>query len=228
MQVRACIRAQLLLDDMVTLPTVRKIRKRLVELPTGLYAVYRQILVGLSDKLKVHQLELTKAILVWVATAKRPLTVKELTIALAARESRGKLADDCMMLMPREEIREVCGPLIEILADGTIRLTHLSVRDFLIRPSNNLEEEDQIVKSLLVNLEEAETEIASACVTYLSFDDFAAPIPDYDRISLGFLRYAALNWITHLAASHVTADIVQATRSFMQSDQAITWLDSWM
>lgn len=90
------------------------------------------------------------------------------------------LADDCMMLMPKEEIREVCGPLIEILADGTIRLTHLSVRDFLIRPSDNLEEGDQTVKNLLVNPVEAETEIASTCVTYLSFDDFAAPVPDYN------------------------------------------------
>jgi len=213
---------------MNTLPTVRKIRKRLLELPTGLYAVYQQILVGLNDKLKVHQLELTKAILVWVTMAKRPLTVQELTTALAAQESHGSLADDCMMLMPKEEIREVCGPLIEILADGTIRLTHLSVRDFLIRPSDNLEEGDQAVKNLLVNPVEAETEIASTCVTYLSFDDFAAPVPDYNCVSHGLLRYAALHWIPHLAASHITANVAQATRSFMQSDQAITWFDTWM
>lgn len=206
------------MDDLTILPTVKEIKKRLSALPSGLYAIYRQILSGLKASLKPHQVELCKRVLTWATSSQRPMKISELDVALAVNPGDATLDMECRMLMPEADILQACGPLVEIIGGSVLQVVHLSVKEFLTRPKTSWSNEDEAIKELLIDPPAANTEIAQTCISYLSFNDFMPPF-NQSRFSDEFLTYATIFWIQHFSQSG--SKLCGYVEQFTTSDHAI-------
>ena len=127
-------------------------------------------------------------VILWLYTACRPLKFDELQHGLAVEEGDDEFYEDG--ITPVNIIVESCAGLVEIDSNGTIRLAHLFVKEYLEEKS----------PSWLGN---PHYPLMSAAVTYLSFKVFTAggeiskdqleEIVDNYR----FLSYAGEHWATH-------------------------------
>ena len=149
------------------------------------------------------------ATIMWIAHARRPLHVTELSEALAIkpgstslkprfRPSQKRMVDCCMGLVTVDENGSV------------IRLVHFSVQEYLHQYQEGL-------------FAQSETTIAEACITYLLFEPFAGgPCRKEAEIvemvsKNAFVRYAAHNWGYHVrSAGNNTVDKLALT--FLQAE----------
>src|ERR1700734_848799 len=101
-------------------------REAIMSLPPGLPETYRQIMQrigGFPDDLKF-----ARRALMWLAFCKRPLTLRELVIAIAIDPEDDEF-DDSRILDHDEQILEICGPLIKLeTRTNIVELSHFSVR----------------------------------------------------------------------------------------------------
>lgn len=94
----------------------------------GMESLYQRILdeVGLRYRNDLlHSLHL-------IVSAAKPLTVDDLSIALASRERRDGLRDIDPRLNVQAFFRSACPHLIKIGKTGMVTLVHLSCKDYLI------------------------------------------------------------------------------------------------
>lgn len=104
--------------------------------------------------------ELAKKVLSWITYAKRPLTTSELQYALAVEP--GKPALDKDNLPQIDDMVSVCAGLVTVDEEsGIIRLVHYTTQKYFERTQTQW-------------FPEAEGEITTMCVTYLSFDVFGS------------------------------------------------------
>lgn len=96
-------------------------------------------------------------IFTWIIKAKWTLNVKEIQIAVSIEQERYEL--NKFDLPEIRSILDVCGSLVMIDEASNVRLSHLTIQEYLVR------------KSIIP--EDAELQVAIACTTYLSFNDFA-------------------------------------------------------
>jgi ankyrin repeat protein len=200
----------LIVDDLQKSTTTRPriIREKLKSLPKSLPDLYTNIL----RKIKCEDQEYATAILRWVVWAVRPLTLQELTIAIAIRPEdtsmsslEGEIESDL-----RKVLRLLFGPLINIRGDE-VHLVHQSAKDFL-RPAeltdgSSLAHDHSGFLSRLCATE-SNLKLTVRCLTYLSFDEFEeGPVNawyGWDTLKTRlckdrFLAYAATNWTEHMA-----------------------------
>jgi hypothetical protein len=133
----------LIIDDLQKSTTTRPriIREKLKSLPKTLPGLYIDIL----RKIKPEDREYAIAILRWVVWAVRPLTLQELTIAIAIRPEdtsmsslEGEMESDLSKVL-----RLLFGPMINIRGDE-VHLVHQSAKDFL-RAAESTEGSSQIL-----------------------------------------------------------------------------------
>jgi len=133
--------------------------------------------------------QLAEKVLSWITCAKRPLTTSELQHALAVEVGDSKLDED--NLCRTERMASVCAGLVTIDEEsGIIRLVHYTTQKYLERTQDKW-------------FPNAEAEIATICVTYLSFDTFESGVCRTDsdfkkRLRLNKLYdYASHCWGHH-------------------------------
>jgi ankyrin repeat protein len=199
----------LIIDDLQKSTTTRAriIREKLKSLPKTLPGLYTDIL----RKIKREDQEYATAILRWVVWAVRPLTLQELTIAIAIRPEdtsmsslEGEMESDL-----RKILRLLFGPMINIRGDE-VHLVHQSAKDFL-RPaeltdgSSLAHDHSGFLSRLWVT--ESNLHLTVRCLTYLSFDEFVTgpvnvhygwPTLETRLCKDRFLAYAATNWTEHM------------------------------
>ena len=112
----------------------RRVREKLSRLPADLNRLYDSFLLKISP----DDTYISKSVLQWVVTARRPLTVRELAIARLL--DLGKWTKDTEPsedeLLEFENDYRCCEPLIRIdPRHNTINLTHQSAKDYLIGES---------------------------------------------------------------------------------------------
>lgn len=213
------------------------VEKMLASLPVGLNGVYEHILISIGRKLTDDELELRKEILGWVTTAIRPMTVEELSIALAIKISSSALDEGEIILRLESDVRELCGPMLKITGDRTVQIVHMSVKDML--HGHSLATGVPLVdyKYLLSITPETEhARIASCCITYLAFEKFGEDSFE-DQLSLpgknlslitqehALLEYAASYWIQHLIKSKINGiQYLDRTLQFLQSKFCSIWI----
>jgi hypothetical protein len=131
--------------------------------------MYDMIIKRLQETLDEDQIRLCRKILKWVTTTKESFTVNQLTVAVAVRKNDKEIDEGELLFDPRHDIIAICAPLIEILSDDTVRIVHLSVKEYLYDPSRG-------GKScpFSLSLASSNADIGSALLTLLSFDEFAA------------------------------------------------------
>jgi hypothetical protein len=125
----------------------------------------------------------------WITCAKRPLTIFELQHALAVVAGDSKLDEDNLERI--ERIVSVCAGLVTVDEESEIiRLVHYTTQEYFDRTRERW-------------FSNAETDIATLCVTYLSFDEFKNGICQNDkefeeRLQSNWLYdYASHNWGHH-------------------------------
>lgn len=127
-------------------------------LPKGseeLDRAYKEAMERIEGQKKGFQ-TLAKRVLSWVTCAKRPLTIFELQHALAVVV--GELELDEENLPEIEDMVSVCAGLITVDEEkNIIRLIHYTTQEYFERTHISW-------------FPNAQTNVAMACVTYLSFD----------------------------------------------------------
>jgi hypothetical protein len=146
------------------------IRNKLKSLPDSIPDLYNRILGGI----KVDNAEAAKNILRWVVWAECPLTLQELTIAIAIRPEQQSTSEmsEMMRFDLEGDLHSILGPLINI-RNGLVYLVHQSAKDYL-------KAMDPITsEKISAHSNESNLYISTCCLAYLSFDEFEqGPVRD--------------------------------------------------
>jgi len=201
----------LVLEDLKksTNTTPRGIRKALETLPPDLPGVYISILRNIRNEDQIA----AQTILRWVVWAIRPLTLQELTIAIAIRQEHTSMSSikDDMHTDLRQVLRLLFGPLLRIEADNSVHLIHQSAKEFLSNMSAECNLPGRLLPAICLSSVESNLHIAVSCLTYLSFDECenGPAAADYmweanaqrdialRKQNIPFLLYAAAYWHEH-------------------------------
>jgi hypothetical protein len=157
--------------------------------------------------------DLAKKVLAWIACAKRPLTTSEVQHALSVEVGEFELDEDNLPQI--EDMVSVCAGLVTIdKKSSIIRLVHYSTQEYFQRTQRRW-------------FQNAETEIATICVTYLSFNVFESGFCHTDvefeeRLQLNQLYdYATHNWGHHAReASTSCQEVIGFLESKLKTEAA--------
>lgn len=158
--------------------------------------------------------ELAIQVLTWLFQAKRTLTIGEIQTAVSVKPGRYELEE--LDLPDRATLLDVCGGLVVVDENSdTIRLAHYTVQEYLLR------------KSIIPK--GAESQLAVACLTYLSFDAFSEgrcsskPLLDARLELHPFYGYSARHVVDH----HKTCDESLTKDSFLRFLERPKNFHSW-
>ena len=196
----------------------------------SLHEAYSNLIVGIEGQSTRHR-KLAKSVLSWMSYAPYPLSTGELCHAVAVEPGDCQL--DPEKIPDIDKIVSVCAGLVVVDNDShSVRLIHQSTRHYL----------RSIRESWMPGARE---QIASVCLTYVSFDTFASgacgSAEDLaTRVAKNpFYSYAAQNWaafsfrieeeISHLAIPFLQHRALVASAFQVQSyddefPERSTWL----
>ncbi|KAH6716575.1 hypothetical protein BKA61DRAFT_513501, partial [Leptodontidium sp. MPI-SDFR-AT-0119] len=153
-----------------------------------LSSAYEQAMERINGQQAGFQV-LAKSVLSWITCAKRPLIMSEIQHAIAVEVGEAELDED--NLPEIEDMVSVCAGLVTVDEEsGIIRLVHYTTQEYFERTQSQW-------------FPNAQANITTICVTYLSFDEFESGICRNDdefekRLQLNKLYdYAAHNWGHH-------------------------------
>ena len=174
-----------------------------------LSSAYEQTMERISRQQPGFQL-LAKRVLLWITCAKRPLTTSELQCALAVEVDEVELDEE--NLAEIQIIVEVCAGLVTVDKDSSIiRLVHYTTQEYFERTQYKL--------SL-----NAESEVATSCVTYLSFDAFeSGPCQTDDEFEKRLQLYKLYDYASHYWAHHarIASTIAPGVISFLKRNAQV-------
>jgi ankyrin repeat domain-containing protein 50 len=178
--------------------TKKKLKQIIGTLPITVDQAYEAILSKIRDK----DSKRTQKLLNIIVVAKRPLTLKEMNIALAIEDHHRSYEDLDLENEARFEstVRNVCGLFVSII-DQKVYLIHQTAKEFLIAKS------EVLLGGWKHSLDPMESELLMAriCITYLMFTVFddhlfgeaTSSAIDKQTQNHGYLSYAASFWAFH-------------------------------
>jgi ankyrin repeat protein len=183
-------------------------KNRLAELerlPPGIDALYYRILTNVDPRLHLQLLDALR----WIALAKRPLTLLDLSIALALKERPADSEELDRVISIEQFLRERCAHVIKI-REGYITVTHQSFRDFLFEAKDVRTSNGTVTNQFYLDKSKDDCRVGLDCMTYLSLSDIPAPtdqMRQYHTVTndpgtlrkFQFLEYSALYWFVHVA-----------------------------
>ena len=155
---------------------LRDLRDAVQKLPQSINEQYDETWKRIEQQNLEHR-DLSKRTLNWLIHAIRPLKVQELSHALATR--KGDKFLDTERLDARDSLLPCCHGLV-VIEDETqiIRLVHYSTQEYLYQHRSNL-------------FTNAQSNILSTCLTYLSFRHFQRGRCDFES----FIYYLII-WLS--------------------------------
>ncbi|KAL4939041.1 hypothetical protein BDV06DRAFT_225432 [Aspergillus oleicola] len=173
--------------------TKGNIRRAIRNLPQNVDEAYDRILNRSPDKTKA------KKLLHIVTAAERPLTLRELALAMVFDAEDRSVTDILDDLEKDDEkfsitLRDLCG-LFLVIIDTKVYLLHQTAKEFLV-PSSGLQPESRNIPPLntswkhCLKPEESHKVLATVCMTYLTHKFEEEPMKF-------FLNYAACYWPSH-------------------------------
>ncbi|OAP54807.1 hypothetical protein AYL99_11255 [Fonsecaea erecta] len=204
--------------------TVKRIETLLQQLPTSVVDAYENILGRSVEP------EAARIILQIVLAATRPLTVDEMTVAVAIARTKYVRSYEDLDLesddVRESNLRNMCGFFISI-SDSKVSLIHQTARDFLLKSdtengSNSTSSVSSKKWQGSVDLVVAEHTVARVCIALLLFDVYQKRMPwsnfygdsgewhyRYQNLTSSYplLNYASTGWSKHYRASqHMSVD----------------------
>ncbi|MCJ1405745.1 hypothetical protein MMC11_008975 [Xylographa trunciseda] len=185
------------------------------EVPRDMEPLYQRTLALMSQATRGKRL--AKAILTWATCAIRPLTTEELDGALqiGIKDGFAKL---------EESIVALCGQLITVDKFKRVQMVHETAREFLLS--------DTLKSELAINKMEAHTQIARACLVYLTGEEMKPPrtsrrglaIPSAKERAV-FSLYACTAFSYHISKANPHAnDILILVDKFLKSN-VLSWIE---
>jgi hypothetical protein len=184
----------------------------LSSLPKRLDEVYEAILQKTSEP---EQVKKTLAVLV---ASRRPLTLKELNMALSIRatDKSGNDIKPRLQFNMSRKVKGLCGPFVRV-TNGRVYLVHQTAKEFLIKPPDVERPFPFSWKHCLDPLQ-INFVLAEICVWYLSLNEFIRPTALDDSCQTDIrqraeqyaqphdlLDYAAKYWAVHIRPGENTA-----------------------
>ncbi|KAK5660449.1 hypothetical protein OQA88_12994 [Cercophora sp. LCS_1] len=188
--------------------TLQQLQKKSPELTEDqnhelLASAYDQTMERINEQ-KEGNKTLAKRVLAWITCAKRPLTGLELQHALGVRTGSCELDQDDLTEI--EDMVSKCAGLVTVEKESRIiRLVHYTAQEYFEGTQGKW-------------FSTADSDITTACVTYLSFNAFRSGMCRTDkdleeRVKTHlFYDYAARNWGHHARKS---SDVCQAVKDFV-------------
>ena len=178
------------------------VKKALENLPKSLYETYERILGGMDTT----DLADARAILKWVAFAKRPLTLAEIAEAATVQPGLAEVDPDDKLYDPYDVLR-ICRSLITLSEDKiflcgkrevhlTVRFAHASVREYLLSshiiqgPASTFSMESKLCHQQL-----------SQCCLSILLRNNTKHHEKSDLEVIPLLKYAAEFWFQHVKES---------------------------
>ncbi|KAF7343623.1 Ankyrin [Mycena sanguinolenta] len=201
--------AKLQIDSLTGKHTVKAVQAALTNLPNDLEGTYDEVMERINQQSEDDR-NLAWRTLSWIFHAKRLLQPSELRTALAVEP--GTTGLDPNNLLDLETILSVCEGLVDA-RDNRLRLIHFTAQNYLERKEATA-------------FPHASTQIALACIEYLSFKIFQQqmeePLGLFHRHS--FLDYAVEYCLLH-ARGEPELRILPAIVSFLATGEG--WWDLW-
>src|SRR5277367_4201872 len=187
---------------------------------------------------KSRNFKKAKRLLHIIVAAARPLTLKEMSVALALRGNHHSYGDLDLDLKSeerfRENIRDLCGLFVTIIG-SRIYLLHQTAKEFLVQ--NNLANHPKSVQrdfkwKYSLRPQESHRILAEICIWHLLFREFETHPLNANRMlshyvdSHIFLDYSAKHWTVHFHESHVKVDgVIQSLLKICDagSSRCLTW-----
>jgi hypothetical protein len=195
LQIPRFLLAQLHTKSLSDKRTPYKVKSALVGFSKGSAALdeaYKEAVQRIEDQpSEDHQL--ARKVLSWITCAKRPLTTVEICCALAIEHGDTELKPESVPDV--EDLVLVCAGLVVVDQESKIiRLVHYTTQEYF----------ERILEAWMPT---AQVDIASTCLTYLSFESFkkngrydyySKSMIRYQLYDNAFLRYAAEYWGEHV------------------------------
>ncbi|KAN0071934.1 ankyrin repeat-containing domain protein [Elaphomyces granulatus] len=180
--------------------------------------------------------EEAKRLLHIIVAAERPLTLKEMSVALAIRDNHRSYGDLDLRSEERfrENVRDLCGLFVTIM-DLKIYLLHQTAKEFLVQ--NSLANGPKSVQSNFkwkysLRPQESHRILAEICIWYLLFGEFETH-PLHVNTSIShyvdshvLLDYSAKHWTVHFHRSHIKPNrVIQSLMRICDasSNSCMTW-----
>ncbi|ORY16158.1 C2H2 domain-containing protein [Clohesyomyces aquaticus] len=187
--------AKLVMPNLLKQPTREQLLDeiQLTRFPNGLEEAYERIVSQIKKSSSREEWTVAKKLLGWMVCAKRPLTWKEMQVALSIDfESQTIEYDDRRL---RVHIQDICGSLVQLTGDR-VHLVHSTAKMYITRCTKDIDEPS------------VECELAALCLQYLTFQCFGDE-KDMDKATLrsialqghlAFQDYAVAKWFHHVNA----------------------------
>ncbi|KAJ7440422.1 ankyrin repeat domain-containing protein [Mycena latifolia] len=205
--------AKLHTESLAAKNTIKAVREALQHLPQNLNHTYEEAMNRIKNQNEEDR-QLAIQALIWVAYAKRPLSVAELCEALAIEPDATTL--DADNLLDISIVLSVCAGLIIVdEAMSVVRLIHYTTQGYFdsIQP---------------VQFADAHMMIASQCLAYLSFDEFFQLDISYmvhERVKAHPLAAYSQHFLLHAAEASRQLDLQPGLTSFLE--KAHSWQVIW-
>ncbi|SCV33624.1 uncharacterized protein FFB14_04610 [Fusarium fujikuroi] len=178
--------AKLIWINLMAQTSLADVEEQLSEFPSEINSAYERIMDRIIRQAPRQMKTGALKLLEWLVCAKRPLKWHEIQCLKSIN-----LDKECVDFARHKFTvsgKDLCGSLVELRADGTLELIHVSAKAFL---TGNARYIDIVAKEL---------ELACICIDYLNLPAFGCQ-PTKERVlngDYGFMDYAVLNWIRHL------------------------------
>ncbi|KAL4789001.1 hypothetical protein BDV19DRAFT_395460 [Aspergillus venezuelensis] len=184
--------------DQLTRVQSRNAIKTLGEMPSGLYALYQQLLnTALVDRDDANDdKEVMIDMMRFVAFARRPLTMLELTALCQLYPDE----DEASRLQFTKDLIDQCRLMIVIEGDN-VRLLHKSVRDFLVKEELHIDEQS------------THADMANHCINRILHS-----VGDTKDKEVIFLVYAVRYWPEHAGHAKTSYIIGPDQESFFRPE----------
>ena len=204
---------RLMVDDLRKSSSKSELGQRLQDLPHGLEKAYQLLFLRLSRKLDKFEQRLAQNLLAFTIISCHPLTFVEFRYAYALHcRSLGTVTqplEEYLLLQPPQRVLDTTEGLV-YMADGVLRLSHSSVRDFLVRPEDRwIGELDKVVLDFRIDITQTHRSFAWLCLDCIRLETNASKTLKLDTSrttqavwdSCPLLRYAILYAFHHLNRS---------------------------
>ncbi|KAH8590404.1 hypothetical protein B0O99DRAFT_475824, partial [Bisporella sp. PMI_857] len=176
--------------------TKKKLQGIVGTIPDTLDKAYEAILERSTDR------ELARKLLHIIVSATRPLSVREMNVALAIDES--SKSQENLDLEPEDRfritVRNLCGLFVSVI-DSRIYLIHQTAKEFLVTNNAATCAIPRIWKNSL-EPRESNLVLAEICVLYLLFSEFEHGFQSTNSGHI-FLDYSAQFWTSHFQKAKI-------------------------
>ena len=213
---------RLMVDDLRKSSSKSELGQRLQDLPHGLEKAYQLLFLRLSQKLDKFEQRLVQNVLAFTIISCHPLTFVEFRYAYALHcrslDTVAHPLEEYLLLQPLQRVLDITEGLL-YMADGVLRLSRSSVREFLVRPEDRwIGELDKVVLDFRIDITQTHRSFAWLCLDYIRLETEASKALKLDIShttqavwgSCSLLRYAILYSFHHLNGSGPPCSITLA------------------